>query len=577
MFNKKLWISVFVAFAVFVTSILGFIVIPNQLAKFRGASLLAAGTNTQSVSGLGSNAVMVGDYLYFTSGYRELDTVFYKTNEHGKVKNAGDGGIWRIKLPEGRPEYDNSYLVDFYNTYKKSLEDKGFDFPQMMELGRFGQTTNAVTDALDKRVAKNTLELVVPKIAGWEKTGIWIYGNTLIYSTPNNLKNKYGVLQKNAIDFYACNLNGKNHRLLYTTKTGTGNDTDASIQRSDFTVVWSGAPYLIVKDGGKLVSISMNGKKHTISSSVASFAFPYVTGYYKGYELAPWGGTAPATGTGSVALGDDFQSLGNTYGGIMGYIFYTESITENDDEISGNKFFAYNVAAKRSTKINITQLTYEIVKHANGALIYKTTDTAGKSKTFVTRTFDLSQSDRIQDIKSGEDIYVSGERTQEFSYIGIQGYTARVYRPTGSGEFPPYSTVIKEFMVESATILEMNANEIIYVNDKTYSTVNYLDPKNADGSIKKISATTYQMNSAKVTHLRLLDKNGNISVGTRSSAFFFLAERSEIVDPNAISGGVTSISTIEFGCIVTADGTRDYILERLDISKYVPMPTKMLE
>jgi len=106
--NKKIVISVLLVVVLFVGGLLGFVIIPNSVNKFKAAT--GNPTTHDSVSGNGGNAVMVGEYLYFVNGFKSNSTgsLNYKDNEYNKVK--GEGAIYRVKMENGRPEYDNSYL-----------------------------------------------------------------------------------------------------------------------------------------------------------------------------------------------------------------------------------------------------------------------------------------------------------------------------------------------------------------------------------------------------------------------------------------------------------------------------------
>ena len=321
----------------FIIGLLGFVVIPNEVNKFRPASAVPVSAN---VSGNGSNAVMAGDYLYFINGYISVDSIKYKQNEYNKVKN--EGAIYRIKMSNGVPEYDNSYISSKEGKgVLRVIEDEDWD-----DLNDY-ERHNRYPDVFDLRVKEKDLDLIVPKIAGWEQSALYIFGNTLVYTSPNNQKNRLGQLQRGRVDFFSVDLNGKKHRRIYTTRSD-------GVLKNDFTVVSiSGKAYLLCHDGNRLVRVGMDGRVKEISNEVGSVALPVVSAYSD--------------------EGSGVSSLANSYAGMMGYVFYTETATE-DDTVKGqsNIIMRYNIAADKKEKIRHDRNTHTMIMLANGTLMFRT-------------------------------------------------------------------------------------------------------------------------------------------------------------------------------------------------------------
>jgi hypothetical protein len=268
--------------------------------------MLAYSPSAISVSGNGSPAVMVDNYLYFVDVYVDKENIEYKQNDYYYKGEMPKGGIYRVKLINGLPEY-------VYDNYNYELDD--------------GTEYNDIEDDLEyyNKTVKRTLNIeeVVPKIAGHSAVALWVYndkdyGNILIYSSPNNLNNKTGVLQKNKLDFFRVELNGDNNTKIYTAETD-------NLSRDSFSVVWTdGSVYLTVNDGGTLKRVSMSGKKKDITeiaAEVSNVVFPKVTNYQKNGVN---------------------NSLQKSFEGVMQYVYYT---LKRDDDHTDNKMYRYNFAS----------------------------------------------------------------------------------------------------------------------------------------------------------------------------------------------------------------------------------------
>ncbi len=265
-----------------------------------------------SVSGNGSAAVMVDNYLYFVGGYTKTSEIKYGDNDYyanGKIPTAG---IYRVEVKDNQPvlnyEYDNTY-----EDGDKTLE-YGPDDPEYNQM----DNVTKITDWEDVTAKKSHIKAVVPKIAGHDQAAMWVFGNNLIYTTPHNLLNSTGVLLSNKLDFYCVNLDGTNHRLIYTSA--------ADVTRSDFTL-WANNTnniYLLIKEGTTLKKIKVSDKKvTTIAEKVTAAAFPTATQY---------------------RTNANNERLAEIYGGVMSYVYYTTDRDTANQTGSGNGNLMYRYA-----------------------------------------------------------------------------------------------------------------------------------------------------------------------------------------------------------------------------------------
>ena len=165
-------------------------------------SLPAAG----EVSSNGGIAVAYGDYIYYVNGYNSSYT--------GSNKYEGDvtlGNIVRIA---------------------KS------DLDEIVEINNEDTTTSQKTEKIAEQVYEKS-ELVVPKVVysgnttDTSVTGIYIFGNKLYYTTPNDDLTANGSVKYSELCIYSADLDGKNNTKLFTM---TSNSLVMSLMEKDSKV-----------------------------------------------------------------------------------------------------------------------------------------------------------------------------------------------------------------------------------------------------------------------------------------------------------------------------------------------------
>ena len=303
----------------------------NQAARaFKPFEALTV-PNTLSVSGNGGNAVAVGPYLFFIGNYVDASTLVNRQNEHNRVEY---GAIYRIRLDakSGRPIYDNTWLED----WKKNYELYGSTDPDHLETIYQGQGFNT-------KLA-GEFRPIVPKVAGFDRSSMWIFGNHLIYTSPHNRMNRVGQLEYSLTDFFRVDLDGRNHTHLFTSSS-------KDLTRDDFTVAWVlNRSHLLVRDGNRLVRIGVShnpGQVTVISERATSFAFPKVTSYFEGVENL------------------------RGFGGIMNFVFYTENRGDEDNpgQIRGNMLKSFHIGnGTRQTRAERSETLYRVMGLSSGAL-----------------------------------------------------------------------------------------------------------------------------------------------------------------------------------------------------------------
>ncbi|MCL2570070.1 MAG: hypothetical protein FWE16_02585 [Firmicutes bacterium] len=385
--QKRKVITVVVLVAIIFVGGLLAVILNSNARAFRPVSNVPV-EHRHAVSGNGGTAVSIGNYVYFIGNFVERHTIEYRQNEHNRVTY---GAIYRIRLDgTGRPTYDNQWLFDRDNRTPSS--DPIFD----QEF--FGEEWN---------VRPNNVELVVPKIAGHDNAAMWIFGNHLIYTSPNNQMNQFGQLQVNRIDFFRVNLDGSDHRRIFTTQS-------TNLTTSDFTVVWSaGNSWLLVNDGGRLVRVGVSqnpGNVHTIAQDVTGVALPLVTSYFDG--------------------GDKGFNV------VMQFVYFTVDRDE-EDTTDGNIMKRFRITGNSPEIIgNQPNKIYQVVTASAGMFMFMVGDWTpggmsyptvyvtdrdvmeGNSLRFLTQVTDILQ--------PGEQIFLPTETTNTaFSFVTL--YNANLF------------------------------------------------------------------------------------------------------------------------------------------------------
>lgn len=258
-------------------------------------SLKTGPSKNDAVTGNGSLSVRKGDYLYFVNGYVSNSSLENKDNNYG---NVTDGAIYRAKLDNGQLMYD--ITIDENENETKTLKN---------------------------------VELVVPKVAGFEYTSLYIFDETLYFSSPTIEKDAEGTIRFDLTDIYAVGINGG--RITQIAKALNFSSKD----NFNFTQI-DGKVYLTYLSDGALYNIKLNGKKvedkNLISSSVTSFVL----------------------------------SSDNSEGGM--FVYYTRGFNEDEHSTNGNVLAKTDLTTNKETILYRDNKNTYAVKLVKNDKIYYT-------------------------------------------------------------------------------------------------------------------------------------------------------------------------------------------------------------
>ena len=403
--NKKVWVTAAFLSVFFIIGMTG-IIVSNAAGAFSPVGWYGLDERQrQTVSGNGGPAVMVGNWLYFVGGHVDTSTIRYRQNEHNRVTH---GAIYRVYIDPtlGHPLYEDA---------ENALNIPGF-VPHLLD-------ESVINRDIDRR--SRNFQIVVPKVAGFDQAALWVFDNHLIYTSPNNSKDRFGQLQLGKIDFFRVDLDGRNHRRIYTTR-------EEMVTTNDFTVgSFGGEVFLLIKDGDMLrrVNVSRNpGRVTTISSEVQQVAFPIVTSYRSSFAQRE-------DGTWYLECGGRNDVLAN-YLGVMGHIYYTEVLTETGQR--GNRLVQYNVRNGDTIEVSINTYSFNLMSLSNGRLMYSVHDI---------------EHDRARGLFVAETTITNSNRTLFVDTALQDGFGTQVFRRLVDGPFFDYNSVHMPTSVTPGVVL----------------------------------------------------------------------------------------------------------------------------
>jgi hypothetical protein len=276
-----------------------FVLAIGILSGCGGFQPLSGGPSVDAtVTSNGGMAVQKGNYLYFVNGFVSSQSLVEGDNKYGDVQNAG---IYRAQLNES-----NGLMYD--------------------------EEDNLVN-----------VELLVPKVVGFENGGLYLFDNYIFYASPTILKDRTGEVQFDLLDFYMAKLDGTGVTKIYATEEYSNSATFAFYKLENII-------YLVVFDGSKIVSVKIENAKAsspvTMVESATSVAFPKITEYNANNN--------------SVALLNQF-------------IYYTRSLNDSDNTIIevGNVLAKVKIGTTLEEKlIQDNVWTYSLGRVLNNSLYY---------------------------------------------------------------------------------------------------------------------------------------------------------------------------------------------------------------
>ena len=259
-----------------------------------------------AVTGNGGLAVQKGQYLYFVNGYQSTDDLTDGDNK----KDEKYAAIYRTKLGE--------------NNTVQYTED--------------GELEN--------------YDIIVDKICGFEKTGLFIFGDYIYYATPNTEKVIDGEIKTNfkLTDFYRAKLDGTERKHIYKTNVESDNTKFAFYKVNGYDDV-----YLALYDGTKLVIVNCSTNNvNIVCANAESVVMPKY---------------------------DVYNADNNQISKGASNIYYTRAVNEDETVIGGNVMCYAKIGENTEHVMALGGgYTYSVIYANNDALVFSREN--GEFKTY---------------------------------------------------------------------------------------------------------------------------------------------------------------------------------------------------
>lgn len=214
-----------------------------------------------TVTSNGGSAVQYGNYVYFINGTRGYEDTDGTANVFGEVVK---GAVYRAELiGTGK---DGDFIVD-----RDSVT-------------RLGVKSHKEEDYKGDEIDVVDVQRIAPKTvgtSGYSGGGIFIYGDSLYYASPNNLKSKTGDVQYLKTDFFRMTLDGKTTQKIYSTAADSSSSPYMFYSSGEYV-------FLTVLDGTDLISVKVSKKNGKIDDTiklaedVTAAVMPAKPVYYEG-------------------------------------------------------------------------------------------------------------------------------------------------------------------------------------------------------------------------------------------------------------------------------------------------------
>ena len=397
------------------------LVVVFGLAACGGLSRLTDGPNDSDiVTGNGGLAVQKGDYLYFTNGYIDTADVG-TTNEYGKVDVSA---IYRVKLTDGKVTEKN---VEYNDDGDKKV---------------------------DKTQALNDIEIIVPKVAGFEYSDLYIFGDYIYFATPNHLKDREQNVLSTHLNYYRARLDRSGSiEQLYSTVAENTAVTMTMHQVGD-TV------YQVVLDDSTLVVVSIGADNRIVTTTVSE-------------EVNDASMPKYSNSTDSVYAIDH-------------KIYYTENMQDNK---TGTILKAYDLATKESTVIyNSEGETYEIIGTRGNYLYFTLTTAANPGHT---AKIYAASSDNFSNKIEISAIPVSDNDITAYSLVSHENALSIIYTDGTNTYFKRANSgaiVIANSNILS-NVVEVQGDTIYYIANSTLNSLVYTSAGNTANTMVPSSDT----------------------------------------------------------------------------------------
>ncbi len=368
-----------------------------------GQSKFSDGPDSSDVvTGNGGLAVTKGDYLYFVNGYKGIDDVA-DTNHEGRVEQSA---IYRVKLDsEGKVTENTQY-------------DENGDV------------------IFDKTKSLKNVELLASKVAGFEYTHLYIFGDYLYYTSPNHMRDKSGTIMSKYLNFYRVKIDHSGSSELIYSSDSEGSEVDFTMYQVDDIA------YAVILDGEKLVIINNNVKNNSRQNKVIE-----------------------TDNVNSVSL-PKYSSSSEEIRDIDRAIYYT--VTDDDDSTTV-ALKKYDLSKAESSDVYLSEGESYEVKGTMGDYLYYTKTVTGSN------THIYASNLKGDIVEVSQQSYGSSAQIQAFALTDKPYETSILYTDGSSTFYKVADGTAVKFLSSNiiSNIVKVEGDYVYYLNSSSLYRVNY--------------------------------------------------------------------------------------------------------
>lgn len=362
------------------------------------------------VTGNGTLAVTKGNYLYFANGF-----VGYESVTEGLNGNTEYASLYRVKLDENGRVVNNDVQYD---------EDGN--------------------EIFDETQGIKNVDILCKKIVGFENLGLFIFGDYIYFTTPNDQKSVVdGVLtlRTDLIDICRTKIDRSSGvEKIYTTENEA-----------------SSCSYTMVEDDGEVSLIVYDGQKLVVKKII---------------NEKIQGQTVVAENVTSCAL-PKYENSSVSLTNLDKDIYYTRNIDTNLDSekglTAGNVLMKFNIKTLKTSIVRADGKTSFVVKQTNGKYLFveETYTENGYTCSSYIYAFENPETDSVRGTKITSKSYTS--------FIGVNpDLNLGVLASDGSNLY--YIGVDKTMFTVysgSVTLLKVVGSDVYFIADSNIYKISY--------------------------------------------------------------------------------------------------------
>ncbi len=271
-------------------------------------------------------------------------------------------------------------------------------------------------------------ELMVSKVVGFEKSGMYIFKDKIYFSSPSTAKDSTGV-RYDLITFFSCNLDGSNLSEFYQTTEFNKDTGTFSMTMIDQKV------YLLVYNGTKIIKIDEKKVVTEMASDVTDVVFPTRENITNN-EINP-----------------DINEC---------FVYYTKD-TESENSIDlGNTLYKKDIVSNTETELfKENYIEVNLVSITSGVLFYsRNNKDSGTANSYYSNSLgeNFLSSEKRHTMSTYTDFIALGEKAEVNLGVAFI-FNSKLYLRT----LEQGINDVKE-LVSASSILSANNGYIYYVN-----------------------------------------------------------------------------------------------------------------